>query len=61
MQQFMQKNCIQSISLKLIQNSASACIIMEQTAPLCLGNISKHFSVDNMKKKNRIKLICLRS
>ena len=28
--------------------------------PLCLGNISKEFSVDNMKKKkNRIKWICL--
>ena len=26
--------------------------------PLCLGNISKDFSVDNMKK-NRIKWICL--
>ena len=28
-------------------------------SPLCLGNISKEFSVDNMKK-NRIKWICLR-
>ena len=28
------------------------------TTPLCLGNISKDFSVDNMKK-NRIKWICL--
>ena len=28
-------------------------------SPLCLGNISKHFSVDNMKKKNRIKWLCL--
>ena len=27
--------------------------------PLCLGNISKEFSVHNMKKKNRIKWICL--
>ena len=30
--------------------------------PLCLGNISKDWSVDNMKKKkkkNRIKWICL--
>ena len=27
-------------------------------SPLCLGNISKDFSVDNMKK-NRIKWICL--
>ena len=26
--------------------------------PLCLGNISKDFSVDNMKK-NRIKWLCL--
>ena len=28
------------------------------TTPLCLGNISKDWSVDNMKK-NWIKLICL--
>ena len=28
-------------------------------SPLCLGNISKDFPVDNMKKKNRIKWICL--
>ena len=30
-------------------------------SPLCLGNISKDFSVDNLKKKkkNRIKWICL--
>ena len=28
------------------------------TTPLCLGNVSKDFSVDNMKK-NRIKWICL--
>ena len=28
-------------------------------SPLCLGNISKEFSVDNMKKKNRIKWLCL--
>ena len=29
-------------------------------SPLCLGNIWKDFSVDNMKKKkNRIKWICL--
>ena len=27
--------------------------------PLCLGIISKAFSVDNMKRKNRIKWICL--
>ena len=27
-------------------------------SPLCLGNISKDFSVDNMKK-NRIKWLCL--
>ena len=27
-------------------------------SPLCLGNISKYFSVDNMKK-SRIKWICL--
>ena len=27
--------------------------------PLCLGNISKDWSVDIMKKKNRIKRICL--
>ena len=46
----MQKSCIQSILLKLIQNYAQGCIIMEQTNPLCLGNISKDFSVDKMKK-----------
>ena len=28
-------------------------------SPLCVGNISKDFSVDNMKKKNRIKWLCL--
>ena len=28
-------------------------------SPLCLGNISKDFSADNMKKKNKIKWICL--
>ena len=28
-------------------------------SPLCLGNISKDFYVDNMKKKNRNKWICL--
>ena len=28
--------------------------------PLCLGNISKDFTANNMKKKNRIKWICLR-
>ena len=26
-------------------------------SPLCIGNISKDFSVDNMKKKNKIKWI----
>ena len=26
--------------------------------PLCLGNISKDWSLDNMKKKNRIIWIC---
>ena len=64
--QFMQKNCIKSILLKKIKN----CIIIEQVAiyllmvhkivasPLCLGNISKDFSVDNMKK-SRIKWLCL--
>ena len=28
-------------------------------SPLCLGNISIDFSVNNMKKKNRIKWLCL--
>ena len=28
-------------------------------SPLCLGNISKDVSVDNMEKKNRIKWLCL--
>ena len=27
--------------------------------PFCLENISKEFSVDNLRKKNRIKWICL--
>ena len=63
----MQKNCIQSILPKLIQNSALACFIMDQVvngteihkfktkdseiiaAPICLGNISRDISVDNMK------------
>ena len=27
--------------------------------PLCLGNISKDWSVDDMKTKTRIKWICL--
>ena len=27
--------------------------------PLCLGNISKDWTVDNMKKKNWIKWVCL--
>ena len=27
--------------------------------PLCLGNISKDWPIDNMKKKNRVKWICL--
>ena len=80
MQQFIRKNFIQPILLKPIQNSADACIIMEQTfiylfvngteidkfkakdsefvvTPLCLGNILRDFSVDNIKK-NRIKWIC---
>ena len=25
---------------------------------LCLGNISKYFTINNMKKKNRIKINC---
>ena len=28
-------------------------------SPLCLGNLSKDFFADNMKKKNRIKWICV--
>ena len=68
----MQKNCIQSILLKIIKK---ICLILHYdgeksyllvngteiyklktkdseivASPLCLGNISKDFSVDNMKK-----------
>ena len=68
----MQKNCIQSILLKLITkfclslhyNGANSYLFVNGTdthkfkakdseivaPPLCLGNISKDFSVDNMKK-----------
>ena len=28
-------------------------------SPLCLGNISKDWSIDNMKKKKRDLLVCL--
>ena len=55
--------CTLSILLKLIQSFVWACIIMEQiviyllmvkkflnATPLCLGNISKDLSVDNMVK-----------
>ena len=64
------ENCIQSTVLNTIQNFAWACIIMEQskrfkakdseivTMPLCLENIAKDWSVDNIKK-NWIKRICL--
>ena len=51
-------------SLSLHYNGASSCLFVNGTeiykfkakdseivtSPLCLGNISKHFSVDNMKK-----------
>ena len=63
----MQKNCIQLILLKIKKKFVWVCIIIKQTViyllmakdseivlyPLCpcLGNISKDFSVDNMKKK----------
>ena len=30
------------------------------STPLCLGNISKDWSTDNIKKKNRISWLCLR-
>ena len=47
-QQFMQKNCIRLILLKtMVQKTKDSEIV---TTPLCLGNISKDFSVDNMKK-----------
>ena len=56
----MQKNCIQLLHY----NGTNSCLIVNGTGfyklkakdseivatPLCLGNISKHFSVDNMKK-----------
>ena len=57
----MQKSCIQSILLKIMKcltlhyNSTEIHKFKAKdseivTTPLCLGNISKHFSVDNMKK-----------
>ena len=67
----MEKQSIQLILLKIIQNFVWACIIMEHllflvngtgiykfkakyseivATPLCLGNISKDWKVDNMKK-----------
>ena len=70
-QQLMQKNCIQSILLKIIKkfclslhyNGANSYLFANGTeiykfkakdselvvSPLCLGNISKDFSVDNIK------------
>ena len=67
----MQKDCIKSISLKIIKsclslhyNGANSYLFVNGTeiykfkakdsdivaSPLCLGNISKDFYVDNMKK-----------
>ena len=57
----MQKKCIQSILLKIIISylfvtgteihKFKAKDFEIVVTPLCLGNISKDFSVDNMKKK----------
>ena len=63
-QQTIQKNCIQS---SLHYNGANSYLFANGTeihkfkakdsetvaTPLCLGNISKDFSVDNLKKKKQ--------
>ena len=65
----MWKNCIQLILLKRNCNGDNSYLFINGTkiikfkaidfeivaTPLCLGNISRDFFVDKMKKKNRIK------